>query len=85
MRRTPSTIEVMTTMLTEGHLDRERPLDVAPLAPQRWYRTAMTSRELRPDYCPHGHPANFLQGWEPGRGRYYACQIRGCTSVQHRS
>jgi len=36
-----------TSLLTEGDVDRGRPLDVAPSAPQRWCGTSAVSRELR--------------------------------------
>lgn len=71
----------MSRLLTEGDLDRGRPLDVAASAPQRWHSP---TREARPEWCLHGHPAEFLEGWEPGKGRFYACQVADCDSVQYR-
>ena len=65
-------------------VDRGRPLDVAPSAPQRWCGTSAVSREVRPDFCCHGHRSRLLIGWEPGHGLYYACQVPGCPSVQYR-
>jgi hypothetical protein len=56
-----------TSLLTEGDVDRGRPV----------------SRELRPDFCCHGHRSRLI-GWEPGHGLYYACQVPGCPSVQYR-
>jgi hypothetical protein len=71
----------MSALLTEGDLDRGRPPDVAARAPQRWLSP---TREARPDFCLRGHRAGFIEGWEPGRGRFYACQVKGCGSVQYR-
>lgn len=69
----------MTALLTEGDLDRGRPLDVAASAPQRWHSP---TREARPDFCRQGHTDGFLEGWD-GR-RTYACKRPGCPSVQYR-
>lgn len=69
----------MTALLTEGDLDRGRPLDVAAFAPQRWHSPTC---EARPDFCLHGHHAGFLEGWDGHR--YYACKVKGCPSVQYR-
>lgn len=68
-------------MLTEGDLDRGCAPDVAPSAPQRWHSS---TREARPDFCLRGHRGRFLEGWESGHGRFYACQAAGCASVQYR-
>ena len=67
-------------LLTEGDLDRQRPLDLAAQAPQR----RDGSKELQPDFCRHGHRSRFQQGWDPGRGRVYYCVEPGCRSEQAR-
>lgn len=68
-------------MITEGDTARGRTPDVAARAPQRWLAP---TREAEPEWCLHAHRPWFLTGWEPGRGRFYACQVPGCDSVQYR-
>lgn len=70
-----------TVLLTEGDLDRGRPVDCAEYGPLR----RDGSRELPPDFCLRGHrPDRWRWGWEPGKGRVFECTVDGCGSVQFR-
>jgi hypothetical protein len=71
----------MSALLTEGDLDRGAEPDVAARAPQRWHSP---TREAEPEFCLRGHRSWFQHGWEPGWGRFYACRVEGCDSVQYR-
>jgi hypothetical protein len=66
---------------TPSDMERGRPLDTWPVAPQR----RDGSKELPPDACTRGHMApRFLWGWEPGYGRTFHCTVDGCGSRQVR-